>query len=250
MRSTYRLAGHTVEIESLYPQVHTLCADYRVGGGPEYRISITPADIAFERDRSAREDLVEGRPVGKYGDGYLETLAVYRKLTLALLPENILLVHGSVVAVDGEGYLFTAKSGTGKSTHTRLWMEVFGPRAVMVNGDKPLLHVGDSGVTVYGTPWDGKEHLSRNMSCPLKAICILARGEDNRIWPVSKKAALPMLLQQCNRPREPAALAKALALTDRLGSLVPIYRLECNMSPEAAVVAYEGMDPKRKESTL
>lgn len=249
MEETYRLAGHRVRIVSCYPQVHELCREYRAEGQAEYCVETTPEDIAFERDRSAREDLVEGRPLREYGDGYLETLAVYRKLTLALLPENILLVHGSVVAVDGEGYLFTAKSGTGKSTHTRLWMEVFGPRAVMVNGDKPLLHIGASGVTVYGTPWDGKEHLSRNMSCPLKAVCILARGEDNRIWPVSKKEALPMLLQQCNRPREPAALAKTLALTDRLGSLVPIYRLECNMSPEAAVVAYEGMDPKRKEST-
>lgn len=241
MRSTYRLAGHTVEIESLYPQVHTLCADYRAEGKPEYRISITPADVAFERERSARTDAREGVAPRAYGEGYLETLAVYRKLARLLVEEDILLMHGSVVAVDGQAYLFTAKSGTGKTTHTRLWLREFGDRAMVVNGDKPLLHITSKGVTVYGTPWDGKEHLSTNTCCPLRAVCILTRSETNWIRPISKQQALPVLCQQTHRPEDPAALTKTLALVDRLGSMVPLYRLGCNMDPEAAKVAYRGM---------
>ena len=181
MKSTYRLAGHAIKIESLYSQVHTLCAAYRVEDDAEYCITTAPADIAYERKRSARADELEGVAVREYSTPYLETLAVYRKLAQLLVQDDILLMHGAVVAVDGQAYLFTARSGTGKTTHTRLWMQQFGDRAVMVNGDKPLLHVTNTGVTVYGTPWDGKEHLSRNIACPLKAVCILTRSETNHI---------------------------------------------------------------------
>ena len=242
MKSTYRLAGHTIKIESLYSQVHTLCAAYRVEDDAEYCITTAPADIAYERQRSARADELEGAAVREHADPYLETLAVYRKLAKLLVQEDILLMHGAVVAVDGQAYLFTAKSGTGKTTHTRLWMQQFGDRAVMVNGDKPLLHITSEGVTVYGTPWDGKEHLSTNTSCPLKALCILTRSKTNHIERISKKEALPMLCQQSYRPCSPIGTQKTLALLDRLGSSVPLYRLGCNMEPEAALVAYHGMN--------
>lgn len=85
MHNTYRLAGHTVEIESVYPQVHTLCEAYRVDGKAEYCITTTPADIAYERQRSARADELEGAAVREYADPYLETLAVYRKLAQLLV---------------------------------------------------------------------------------------------------------------------------------------------------------------------
>lgn len=242
MKSTYRLAGHTIKIESVYSQVHTLCAAYRVDDKAEYCVATTPADIAYERQRSAQADALEGAVPHKYVDPYLETLAVYRKLAQLLVQDDILLMHGAVVAVDGLAYLFTAKSGTGKTTHTRLWMQQFGERAVMVNGDKPLLHVTKTGVTVYGTPWDGKEHLSTNIACPLRAVCILTRSETNHIGRISKKEALPMICQQVYRPADPAAPAKMLPLVDRLGNSVPLYRLGCNMEPEAAQVAYHGMN--------
>lgn len=242
MHSTYRLAGHTVKIESLYPQVQLLCADYRTDDPPEYVIKTTEADIDFERARSARENLQEGAPVQEYEGGYLETLAVYRKLAQLLVQDDILLMHGAVVEVDGQAYLFTAKSGTGKTTHARLWMQQFGDRAVIVNGDKPLIHVTNTGVTVYGTPWDGKEHLSRNIACPLKAVCILTRSETNHIERIAPREALTMFCQQSYRPAQPAALRKTLALVDSLSSSVPLYKLGCNMEPEAALVAYHGMN--------
>lgn len=243
MLNIYRLAGHTVQIESIYPQTRALCFDYMVDESKaDIVIHITEDDIRFERAKSEREAAIEGHALGQYEDGYLETLAVYRKIAEAFLQYDIMLMHGSVVAVDGQAYLFTAKSGTGKSTHTRLWMEQFGDRAVMINGDKPLLHIGSEGVTVYGTPWDGKEHLSNNMACPLKAVCILTRSETNYIEQVTKKDALPMLCQQSYRPGEPVALGKTLSLVDRLGDSVGLYKLGCNMNPEAALVAYEGMN--------
>lgn len=243
MVNIYRFADHTVEVDSLYPLVHRACRAYRAEGQAEAAIRITEEDLRREREKSIQMFLQEGLPPEDSSDAYLEILAVLRKLAEALLPHDILLMHGSVVAVDGEAYLFTARSGVGKTTHTRLWLDRFQDRSVVVNGDKPLLHVGKDGVTVYGTPWDGKEHMSENMSCPLKAICILTRSDTNFIEPISKREAIPTFLQQIYRPEDPEAMAKVLALMDRLGSGVALYRLGCNMDPEAARVSYEGMNP-------
>ncbi|MGN0996332.1 MAG: hypothetical protein ACI4PG_05455 [Candidatus Ventricola sp.] len=236
------LAGQAIRVSALFDETRTFCQDYLTDAPPSMSVEIAPADIAFEKEKSRREAICEGRAPFDYSDAYLETLAVYRKIAAGLLDYNTLLFHGSVVAVDGVAYLFTAKSGTGKSTHTRLWQKQFGTRAVMVNDDKPLLRLDAQGVTAYGTPWDGKHHRSANITCPLKAICILSRGEVNHIKPIDKRAALPMLCQQSYRPAEPAALQKTLSLVDRLGSSVKLYHLYCNMEPEAARVAYDGMN--------
>ena len=237
----YKIAGVCIRISSLHGDVQELCCDYAHTDEPELEIRITQEDIHREQELSAQEDALEGRPVHAYPEGYLETLAVYRKLADALLKKDIVLFHGSVIAVDGKAYLFTAKSGTGKSTHTRLWRELFGDRAVMVNDDKPLLAVTPEGVVAYGTPWNGKHRLGCNMSAPLEAVCILERGEENRIESVSPVEALPMLLQQSHRPAGAASRLAYLELLDKLAGAVRFYRLHCNMDIQAARVAYEGM---------
>ena len=154
---------------------------------------------------------------------------------------DTILFHGSVVAVDGVAYLFAAASGTGKSTHVSLWRKFFGERAVMVNDDKPLLHIGDV-VTAYGTPYDGKHRLSNKIAVPLKAICILTRASENSIVKITKAEAYTMLLQQAYRPNDIFALQKTLTLVDNMAEKVELYRLGCNMDIEAAKVAYEGMN--------
>ena len=151
------------------------------------------------------------------------------------------LIHGSAVAVDGEGYLFTAKSGTGKSTHVKLWREIFGDRAVMVNDDKPIIGISEEGAMIYGTPYDGKERLSNNISAPLKAICILERSEKNEIREISAIEAYPIIVQQTYHPLNPEMLNKTLELLDRMSGLVKFYRLSCNMEREAAEISYSEM---------
>lgn len=237
----YLLAGLTVEISSLYEKVHTLCAAYRTeeAGTPDIAVCITQPDIDLEQVKSARELALEGHPAVRYSDVYLETLAVYRQIAERMPFFDRFVFHGSVVAVDGVAYLFTAKSGTGKSTHTRLWRELLGERAVMVNDDKPILQVEKDGVFVYGTPWDGKHRLSNNIVVPLKAVCILERAEENRIREISRAEAMPMLLQQAYRPADPAALARTLQLIDRMN--VKFYRLSCNMDLSAAELSYRTM---------
>ena len=242
MTGVYRLAERTIQIQSLYDAVHRLCADYRAEGAPvEFAVRTTQADIDFEREKSAREDEREGIPIRQFSDAYLETLAIYRKIAERMPDYDTVLFHGSCVAADGAGYLFTAKSGTGKSTHARLWRELLGDRAVMVNDDKPLVRMTDAGATIYGTPWDGKHRLSANIAVPLKAICILERGAENAIRPISAGEAYPVLLQQVYRPMDGAVLAKTLTLLDRLASSVSLWRMGCNMDIEAAQLAYDAM---------
>ena len=145
----YKIADKVAEINSIYEQVHNYCADYQTDEKADYYISITQADIDFERKKSDRERALEGNTDVDYSDSYLEQLAVYRKIAEKMIDYNTILFHGSVIAVDGEAYLFTAKSGTGKSTHTRLWRKYLGKKAVMVNDDKPLLKNTAEVMTAY-----------------------------------------------------------------------------------------------------
>ncbi|MCR4577401.1 MAG: hypothetical protein K5784_05800 [Clostridiales bacterium] len=242
MEQTYRFADKNVRIVPLYNAVHALCKDYAVPtSGYDFAVCTSSTDIDFERERSAQTDVLEGRPVRQSSDAYLETLAVYRKIAEKMPDYDTVLFHGSCVAVDGAGYLFIAKSGTGKSTHTRLWRELLGERAVMVNDDKPLIRITDGGAVIYGTPWDGKHRLSANIAVPLKAVCILERAAENSIRPISTKEAYPMLLQQVYRPMDGAAMSKTLVLVDRLASAVKLWKLGCNTQIEAAQVAYDAM---------
>ena len=245
MTGIYRFAERTIEIASLYGEVHRLCREYRTEGTADFAVRITRQDIDFEKEKSEREDEREGNPIRQFSDAYLETLAAYRKIAEKMPEYDTFLLHGSCVAVEGMGYLFTAKSGTGKSTHARLWCELLGEKAVMVNDDKPLLRISEREATAFGTPWDGKHRLSRNIAVPLKAVCILERSEENHIEEITKAEALPMLLQQVYRPADRVSMVKTLEGIDRLSEQVKLYRLGCNMDISAAELSYSAMRGER-----
>ena len=241
MTATYKIADRVIEISSLYGDVHDYCRQYRFDGVPDFSVVTVQADIDAEREKEKITAEAENRTSHSASDGYMEELAVYRKIAEKMLEYDTFLFHGSCVAVDGVGYLFTASSGTGKSTHTRLWREFLGERAVMVNDDKPLIRVGDDGATIYGTPYNGKHGLGSNIAVPLKAVCLLERAQTNSICEVNASEAYPMLVQQMYRPGEPMQLARSMSLLDAMIRSVRLYRLGCNMDISAAKTAYEGM---------
>ena len=236
-----RLADKIIEISAIHKYITDYCKEYISTEISDFSVQVTQSDIDFEREKSKQEDIKENIPIRHFSDDYLETLAVYRKIADEMLEYNTILFHGSVVSVDNIGYLFTAKSGTGKSTHTNLWREFFKERAVMVNDDKPLLRVTENGVTAYGTPWNGKHRLSTNIGVPLNAICVLERSDENHIQKVTAESVYNMLVQQVYRPQNPQKLLKTLQLIDVLADSVKLYRLGCNMDISAAETAYNGM---------
>ncbi|MBR3475043.1 MAG: hypothetical protein IKH34_08265 [Oscillospiraceae bacterium] len=238
---TVKLAGVPVRIRAIHRQMRDFLRDYLSEDEPLFAVEMEQADIDRERVLGAENRAAEGLPPLECSDAYLETLAIYRKLAERITAYDVLLFHGSVLAVDGQAYLFTARSGTGKSTHARLWREVFGERVVMINDDKPLLRVEEGRVLAYGTPWNGKHHLGGNLSAPLKALCILTRDETNHIEPITPEDAFPMLVQQCYRPASGEGMLRVLELLERLSKNLKLYRLGCNMEPEAARISYQGM---------
>lgn len=238
------IAEKNIDITATYKTVYDLCKDYLTDAPCDFGIEVVEDDICYERDRAIQEANVSGLVKPNYPDSYLETLAVYRKIALSMLEFDTLLFHGSAIAVDGEAYVFTAKSGTGKSTHAKLWMEHFGNRAVMINDDKPMLKITGDGVFVCGTPWDGKHRLSSNITVPLKAISILERDAINHISRIDKRTAFPMLYQQSFHPKNPDKLACVMSLINKLGDNVKLYNLKCNMMPDAVLVSYNGMNER------
>ena len=238
-----KLAGLPMELRCRYPFSRELCADYLTREEPQAVIEVSEQDVAFEREKSLREAVYEGLPPIDYPDDYLESVAAYRKIALEMTKHGAAVFHGAVIAVDGEAYAFTASSGTGKTTHMKLWLRHFGDRALVVNGDKPILRVDGGRVYACGTTWCGKENLNTNVVLPLKAICVLERDAANHIERIGMGDALAVLMQQIYRPAQADAMRRTVQLVGKLGSLVKLYRLGCNMDEEAAVIAYEGMNP-------
>ena len=241
MVNRYKIADKVVEVCSIYEEVHNYCSYYLTDAPADYSVITTQADIDYEREKNVKSAVLECRQPYNSPDSYLEELAVYRKIAQKMIEYDTVLFHGSCISVDSVGYLFTAKSGTGKSTHTRLWREYLGDKAVMVNDDKPLLHIAENGIIAYGTPYNGKHRLGTNTFVPLKAICILTRAAENHIEPITFEQAYKMLLQQVYRPADSILMMRTLTLIDRLADTVKLYRLGCNMDISAAKVAYEGM---------
>lgn len=239
------IAGRRVAVTCTFDRTRSFCGDYLAPEGPvDFSVSVHRDDVYAELEKSRLEAEVEGIPFVKLSAYDYEQSALYRKLAEKLLEYDTLLFHGSAISVDGEAYLFTAASGTGKSTHTSLWRQTFGDRAVMVNDDKPLLQMKDGKVWVCGTPWNGKHNLGTKITVPLKGLCILNRARENSIRPVSLPEVLPLLMQQSFRPRNPASVHLVLDLLSKLSASTGLYSLGCNMDPEAAVVAYRGMNRK------
>lgn len=247
------LAGFLFDIETIYIDTPELCKEYIIDELSEYRnvdarIVITPEDIAYEREVTIREALQSGEygagMVPDFPEGYLETTAVYRRIADYISRHEACVFHGALIAYEGKGYLFTAKSGTGKTTHINNWLKEF-PGAYVVNGDKPILRLGEDGMVYgFGTPWAGKEGFQRNESVMVKAIVLLERGAENATEKVTPGAAISKLLGQCYRPHDALGMKRALEMCAVLAEKCELYRLQCNMEQDSAKVAYEGMNQR------
>ena len=234
MMHYYRIAGLQVKMDS-FGRTVTQAEPYRCE-------PFETADIVIQSNWSA---LKERAPY--LTDESCEYLSTGSSFYRQLLQFNGMLLHSSAVMMDGKAYLFTAPCGTGKSTHTQLWLRVFGDRAKILNDDKPSLRLENGVWYAYGTPWSGKTDQNINTKVPLAGICVLSRGQDNRIRPHNGAAAVHDILEQTARSADAAFMGKLLELLDKLVSAVPVWKLECNMDPQAAQVSYSAMSAGRKE---
>ena len=233
MTRYYRIAGLTVQMDA--------------GGRTEaqarpYLTDPAPADIVIAADP---RPLQEAQPHLSPDD--CEYLATGGDFYRQLLEHDGLLIHASAVVMDGAAYLFSGPCGTGKSTHTRLWQQVFGShRAQILNDDKPAVRLEDGVWYAYGTPWSGKTDQNLNLRVPLAGVCFLRQGQSNEIAPLTGGPAVFALLEQTARPRGESIRTRLLELADRLLTRVPVWQMSCNMEPDAPVTSYTAMSAAMK----
>ena len=238
-----KIAEAVAYVKCLFESTPLYFRSYLTEEEADFSVTVTPDDLRFEQAELDREAVEEGFRFRTFTDPFLERAAIGRAFGEFLFDRGVLLMHGSAVAVDGEGYLFTARSGTGKSTHTRLWCEAFGDRAVMINDDKPFIAVTGEGATIYGSPWSGKHGLDSNIAVPLRGICFLERGEENVICPAERERWMPILQKQCYCPLDARKEESFTQLVTQLAEKVPLWHLFCNKSMDAAAVAFDAMKP-------
>ena len=222
------IGGISVGIDNKFTYMEKLAADYLTKEEPVFTVSVTDAEINDERERSE----FKGLP-----DAYLESIVAYRKIAEVLPTLDAFVFHGSVLAFGGKAYILTAKSGVGKTTHTRLWLSELGDECHVLNGDKPVIRFKDGEFFACGTPWRGKEMYGIHETLPIGGIAFLERGGENRAYRISAGDALARLAVQVYKPKDRTAAIRSLSLMDRVLRGVPLVRLECNMDPEAARVS-------------
>lgn len=231
-----KMADLVIQIHNRYTYVKRLCKDYIVSDCDAYDLSV----VVSQEEIAAEKALAQA----EVSDGYAEGICIYRTVCKQLPTKfQSYLMHCAVIEYGGWGYAFAAKSGTGKSTHISLWQKRFGESVRIVNGDKPILRFMEDGrLYAYGTPWCGKEGLNTNTSVPLKAICFLERSESNHIRKIAIDEAIMRIFHQLLTPEDIQTVDSLFPLLDRTLREIPCYVLGCNISEEAAEVAYFGMN--------
>ena len=154
--------------------------------------------------------------------------------------KNTLLMHASVTVKDDKGYLFLGKSGTGKSTHSQLWIDNI-EGCSLLNDDNPVIRVAENGeVRVYGSPWSGKTPCYRNLDVPVGAIVTLQQAKTNKIRRQSLPEAYASVYVSFSGYRFIKEMADGLHVTNAMVvSNVPCYLLDCLPDAAAAFLSYQ-----------
>ncbi len=228
----YNIAGIIVDMNIRYPRLRRQSEAYVYTG-------TAPANVNINLSEEFYDEKLSENPHLDYE--MIEYIWMGSEFYNALIHFNGMLLHSSCVVYNNEAYLFSAPCGTGKSTHTQIWLKRFNG-AYILNDDKPAVKLTEKGVYAYGTPFSGKTNQNVNAGVPIKGICILERGEKNSIEPASADEALFSILNQTVRPPEENSMDKMLSTLDTVLKSVPVYKLRCNMSLEAAETAYNGMN--------
>lgn len=231
---TYKIADVVFDVDLRFKNTYNLMTEYlaQEDEKPDFLITTSDEDIAREKELSPH----------KVADYCYEFTSVYRKFIYQLMENyDAFFFHCSAISVDNQAIMFTAQSGTGKSTHRNLWLKAFGDRVTVINDDKPIIRKIDNLYYVYGTPWKGKEGLGNNIRVPAKALCFLSRSEDNYIGKIDTINAVAKAMNQTVRPENPQLMSNLLDLLDGFLTQVDTFDLRVNMNDDAPVIAYNGI---------
>ncbi len=225
-----KVADIVVETEFYYDFMLSRLAPYYCDENEKTDITIDISKEFYIQKQKNNQQMTLGECESLWSGSYF-----YEQLTRF----GGIMLHASCVEYEGKAYLFSARSGTGKSTHTHLWLEYL-PGSRIINDDKPAIRCIDGIYYAYGTPWSGKTDESVNIGVPIAGIVFLSRGE-NSIKRIPGIKALKLFMDQTVRPRDKELMENMLEILNGVLTNVPIYEMTCDMSEEAVKTSYEGM---------
>ena len=240
----YEIAGLRVKIENQYDFTTKFCREY-LSEDQTSKVDIVAK--VTEEEFAAEKSLSD-----EFSDGYIENICLYRSICTQIPVFNRMLLHCAVLEYDGKGYAFLGRSGTGKSTHTKLWKQYLGTPK-MINGDKPILEYVGDGFLAYGTPWRGKESWGMRASAPLCGLCFLEQAKENSIRKLTPSEVSTRLFGQILLPESEENVISTLDLADKLIVTTPAFLLKCDISKEAVKLSFEeltGLSFEEREQTL
>ena len=224
-----KLANTVIEVNAFNETTKRYCEDFLCDEEAKYVITMT------------KEDLENETHLSNDGKVYVneEISALYRRIADTFIEQGIIVAHGASFKVNNCGFIITARSGVGKSTHVRLLKEYLKDELVYINDDKPLLEVKDDDIIVHSSPWNGKERRGNNTSSSLKAIIFLNRGIDNSYRKIDNKEEIYFrLLSQLYLPLDKSKREKALKIIDILLKRLNFYEINVNMNEDAPKMTY------------
>lgn len=207
-----------------------------------------------DTDREAEIDLCYGEEdrnadwAAQMSNAEFEYNFTLQKLIQQIVKKGAFCFHASAISVDGEAILFSADSGTGKSTHARLWKQFITEHQIEnFNDDKPIIRLKEGSYSAFGTPWCGKHGIHKNISAPIKAIVFLKQAEQNRIERIPMQQAFALTFPQIiAKKADKEHLTKILDMLDIFLRNVPVYQLHCNISDEAVRLVYHTIWEEQK----
>lgn len=231
MKNIYNIANFNILIEYKYRYTFKFLEDFLVEDGVEYDFSISVGEKEMISEYAKSEIKIMD---------VVESSAILRKLANVLLEKySTVLFHSSAISCDGKAYLFSAPSGTGKSTHTALLKKLLGDRVEYINDDKPFIRLNNGEFTVYGSPWRGKHQLGQNIGAPLKAIVKVCRGKENKVEKLDALSSLNLLLEQSYSYSDANATSILLDIINGMLGKIEFYKLYCNTDISSAKETYK-----------
>ena len=225
-----KIADTVLEINAFNETTKRYCKDFLTEENPDYVITMTEEDLKNEASNSSTGHVYVNEEIS----------ALYRRIADLLVDDDIIVFHGSSFKVNGQGFIVTARSGVGKSTHVNLLNEYIKDGFEYINDDKPLLKIKDNVITIYSNPWNGKERRGNNNSAPLRAIIFLNRGLDNTFKIINNKEEIYIrLLSQIYLPREKTKREKALKIADQVFKNINFYEINVTKDINAAKMTSE-----------
>lgn len=223
----YKIAGLKVEMEPKYDRLIRQGAAYVSSGTPVMRVEPDSEDLGrVALDIPSAEEQ--------------EYICCGAAFCRSIIEHGRFFLHASAVVYEGAAYLFSAPSGTGKSTHTALWRELF-PNSYILNDDKPVIWPEKERITVWGTPFSGRTDLQVNRGVPLKGICFLKQDIENQIRQMTEAEALALMLNNTWRPRYSHGMERLLDMIEQVVIRSKAYELRCTKESDAAKLSYSVM---------